>query len=440
MSLLERTFQLKARGSTVGAELRGAAATFLTMAYILFVNPTILAKAGVPFGSAVACTALAAGVCSIGMGLYANFPIALAAGMGLNATVAFGLAPATGSWQTAMGLVVVDGLLVLVLVLIGLREAILRAIPHDLRLAIGAGIGLFIAFIGLTNAGFVVVGSAGGPPLGVGRLTAPPTLVAAAGLVVTAWLAARRVKGALLFGIAAATGLALCLGVAGKPGRPALPSFEAAFHADVGGAFRGLFGRSPTGVPFVPLLLTLVMVDFFDTLGTVTAIADEAKLAGRDGNFPGLRRVLVVDSLSASVGGLLGASSATCYIESAAGVAEGARTGLHSVAVGALFLLSIFAAPLLGVVPAQATAPALILVGFYMAGQFAKVNFEDYDTAIPAFVTLLTIPLAYSISHGIAFGFLTFVAIKVLSLRFRDVHPLMYLTAAAFAGYLWHGG
>jgi AGZA family xanthine/uracil permease-like MFS transporter len=443
MSFLERTFQIRRRGSTVSAELRGAVATFLTMAYILLANPGILSNAGVPVESATACTALAAGVCCLAMGLWANFPVALASGMGINAIVAFALTPAAGSWQTAMGLVVLDGVVVLLLVLVGAREAVLRAIPHDLRLAIGAGIGLFIAFIGLVNAGFVQRPlSPAAPPVEPGRLTTVPALVAVIGLVVTAWLVARRVKGALLLGIAVGTVAAFLLGhrhvgeLSAAAGKIGWPNFEVAFKADVAGAARGLFDPARS---FLPLLLSLVMVDFFDTLGTVTAIADEAKLADPSGNIPRLRRVLVVDSVSASVGGLLGCSSATSYVESAAGVAEGARTGLHTVVAGLLFLLAMFAAPLLTVVPKEATAPALILVGFYMIGQFAKVDFERYDTAIPAFVTLLTVPLTFSIAHGVAFGFLAFVAIKVLSLRFRDVHPVMYVTAAAFAAYLWMG-
>lgn len=442
MSILERSFEIRRRGSTVAAELRGAVATFLTMAYILLVNALILSDAGMPPGSVTACTALAAGVCCIAMGLWANFPIALASGMGINASVAFALSHATGSWQTAMGLVVLDGVVVLALVLIGLREAVLRAIPRDLRLSIGAGIGLFIAFIGLVNAGFVVRPEGPSPPLSAGTFNTVPALVAAIGLAVTAFLVARRVKGGLLIGIAAGTLAAFALGLtpvsalstaAAHIGRP---DFSVAFQADVVGATRGLFDPAKS---FVPLLLSLVMVDFFDTLGTVTGIADEAKLTDSAGNIPRLRRVLVVDSLSASVGGLLGCSSVTSYVESAAGVAEGARTGLHTVAVGVLFLASIVLAPLLSVVPKEATAPALILVGFYMIGQFAKVDFEKLDTAIPAFITLITIPLTYSIAHGVAFGFLAFVAIKVLSLRFRDVHPVMYGTAAAFAVFLWMG-
>jgi AGZA family xanthine/uracil permease-like MFS transporter len=432
MAVLNRFFELDARGTTVTRELRGAVATFLTMAYILFVNPQILAAAGVPKDSAVACTAAAAGVCCLLMGLYANFPLALASGMGLNAIVAFTITKEVGSWQVAMGLIVLDGLAILLLVLAGLREAVMNAIPRDLRLAIGAGIGLFIAFIGLQHAGIVI--DQPQTLVTFGSLRNPATAVAVIGVVVAATLVARRVPGALVISILATTAIAFAwdaswggLGLMERwPPRFAAPDFSAAFQADVRGALRW---------PFVPLLLSVMMVDFFDTLGTVTAVAEQAKLTDANGRVPGVRRILIVDSLSASIGGLFGASSLTSYVESAAGVAEGARTGLHTVFVGLLFLLAIFAAPLAGIVPAAATAPALILVGFLMIAQMAKVDFEQLDTAIPAFVILLTIPMTFSISHGIGYGFLALVLIKLLSGKPRDVHPLMWVTAAAFGAY-----
>ena len=436
MTALDRHFDISARGSTVARELRGALATFLTMAYILFANADILAAApGYPRSSGIACTALAAGVCCILMGLVANFPIALASGMGLNAIVAFTLASKTGSWQTAMGLIVLDGLLILLLVLAGLREAIMHAIPRDLRLAIGAGIGLFIAFIGLQKAGLIV----DHPQTLVthGLLKHSTTAVAAIGLLLTAVLVARRVPGALVIGIALTTIIAFAfdyfrrdmgLIAAGFP-KFSAPDFSAAFQADVRGALKW---------NFVPLLLAVMMVDFFDTLGTATAIAEEAHLIDDRGRIPRLRRILIVDSISASIGGLLGASSVTSYIESAAGVAEGARTGLHSVAVGVLFLLAILAAPLAGVIPPAATAPGLVLVGFLMMTQTARIDFAKTETAIPAFLILLTIPLTFSIAHGIGYGFIAFVVIKFLSGKPRDVHLLMYLTAIAFAAYfIW---
>jgi len=430
MGSISKYFELSARGTDVATEARGALATFLTMAYILFANPAILKNAGVPFEPAVACTALAAGICCVLMGFGANFPLALASGMGLNAVIAFQVAPAAGSWQTAMGLVVISGLVILVLVLTGIREAVMEVIPLDLRRAIGAGIGLFIAFIGLVNAGIVVPGVAGGPPVSYGHLREPGPAIAVLGLVVTTGLFARRVTGALVIGILVSTAVALAAGVAKLPASFDPPSFQIAFQANVTGALRW---------DLLPLLGAIMMVDFFDTLGTATAIGEQSGLVDKRGRVTAIRPILIVDSISASIGGLLGVSSVTSYIESAAGVAEGARTGLHSVLVGLMFLSSIFLAPVAGVIPAEATAPALILVGFLMISQLTAVDFTRVDTAVPAFLTLITIPLTYSIAHGMAYGFVSYVAVKVLTGRARDPHPLMYGIALLFAAFLIFG-
>lgn len=420
------------RPTTVGAELRGAVATFLTMAYILPVNAGILSAAvgAEAMPSLVACTALAAGVCCLLMGFIANVPIALASGMGLNALIAFNVAQQAGSWQAAMGLVVIEGVLILALVFLGLREAVLEAIPKSLRLAIGAGIGLFIALIGLSNAGVVVQGvpaPPAGPLLAAGNVTNPTTAISLVGLAITAALLACRVKGTLILGIAVTTLMAWAAGFVSLPSGWGWPSFDVAFQADIAGALRW---------DLVPVLFALMMVDFFDTLGTATAIAEEGGLHDKEGRIPGVRRLLAVDSISASIGGLLGVSSVTSYIESAAGVAEGARTGLHSVFVGLLFLLAIFVSPLAAAIPAAATAPALILVGFPMLRQIADLDFERLDEAIPAFVTLLTIPMTFSIAHGIGYGVLSYVTIKLLTGRFRDVSLVLYVVAAVFAWYL----
>jgi AGZA family xanthine/uracil permease-like MFS transporter len=438
--MLSRFFELEARGTTVAREVRGAAATFLTMAYILFANPGILSAAGIPFESAAAATAVAASICCIAMGLLANVPIALAPGMGLNAVVAFQVAAATGSWQAAMGLIVVEGLIVLALVGFGLREAVMNAIPLDLRRAIGVGIGLFIAFIGAVNARLVIVPAgtvrtlsqqpgAVLPPVTFGSLHAPETIVAMVGLLVIAILFSRRQTGAIVIGIAAATALALALGVAHVPAGPWLraPSFDTFFQADL----RAVFLPSA-----VPLVLSLVMVDFFDTIGTATAVGEAAHLHDAEGRLPRIRTVLAVDAASASIGGWLGASSVTSYIESAAGVAEGARTGLHTVIVGLLFAAAILVAPLAGIVPAAATAPALLAVGFLMVQQVTRIDFHHLETAIPSFLIVLLVPLTYSIAHGIGYGFIAFVAISVLAGRAHKVHPVMYLTALAFLGFL----
>ncbi len=426
---LDRPFSLRARQTTVAREARGAVATFLTMAYILFVNPSILSAAGLDARSAVACTAVASGVCCLLMGFYGRFPLATAPGMGLNAFVAFTLAKQAGSWQAAMGVIVLDGVVMLVLVLAGLREAVMDAIPRDLRLATGAGIGLFIAFLGLVNGKLVIPGQ--GTPVTNGLFTTGDhsAAVAVVGLVVTAVLMRSKVPGAILLGIAAATAAAFPLHVAQLPPgwRPwAAPSFANAFQADVRGALRWRL---------LPSLFAVLMVDFFDTLGTATAIGEQAGLVDPDGRVIGIRRVLIVDSLAASIGGLFGTSSVTAYVESAAGVAEGARTGLHTVFVGLLFFAAVLLSPLAAVVPAAATAPALILVGFLMLAQLVRIDLADLDTAIPAFVTLITIPLTYSIAHGIGYGFVLFVAMKLLAGKPQQVKPLMYVVAAAFVAY-----
>jgi AGZA family xanthine/uracil permease-like MFS transporter len=359
--------------------------------------------------------------------------------MGLNAVVAFQIVGQTGSWQAAMGLVVLNGLVVLALVLMGVREAVMRAIPLDLRRAISVGIGLFIALIGAVNARLVVIPSASlaalrmdplatVPPVTYGSLHAPAPLLALAGLLIIAFLLSKRVHGAIVIGIMSVTAVALLLGVSQWPTEAWLrmPRFDTVFQADL---------RSALSIQFLPLLLSIVMVDFFDTLGTVTAIAETGDLHDRDGRIPRLRAILAIDSLSAMIGGAFGVSSVTSYVESAAGVAEGARTGLHNVVVAALFAACMFAAPLIGIVPAAATAPALIMVGFLMCQQIVRMDFAALDTAIPAFLILLMTPLTFSISHGIGYGFIAYVGIKLLRGRPRDVQPMMYAAAALFVAY-----
>ncbi len=432
-------FDLAGRGTTVGREARGGIATFLTMAYILFANPSILAAAGVPFEAAVAATAGAAALCTLLMGLGANFPLALAPGMGLNAVVAFQVAAQAGSWQTAMGLVVLDGLIVLLLVLAGVREAVLHAIPLDLRRAISVGIGLFIAFIGLVNARLVVIppGSLGAlgvnpeatvPPVTYGPLQGAEPVLAFVGLLLIAFLLSRRVPGAIVIGIVVAAVGGLLAGVAELPEGPwlRLPQFDTVFQADVRSAFT---------LSLVPALLSLVMADFFDTLGTVTAVSEAGGLQDQAGRIPKLRRILAIDSLSASIGGVFGVSSVTAYVESAAGVADGARTGLHNVVVAILFAACMFVAPVMAAVPAAATAPALIVVGFLMCQQIVRMDLTAVDTGIPAFLILLMTPLTFSISHGIGYGFIAFVAIKLLRGRPGEVQPMMYAAALLFVAY-----
>lgn len=430
MSALERLFDLRGRGSDVRTEVLAGLVTFLTMAYIIAVNPGILGAAGLPREATVAATCLAAAVPTLLMGLWANYPIALAPGMGLNAFLTFSLVQGQGiPWQTAMGVVFVEGILIALLVLVGAREAVLRAIPAALKIAIGVGIGLFIAFIGFQQAGWVVRSDA--TLVTSGSFRAAPTLVASTGLLVTLALLARRVPGALLLGVLATTAFA---GVATEffganlltlpATAAAVPDLSTFGRLDIAGAL---------SLKLAATIFAFLMSDFFDTMGTVVAVGRQAGLPDRDGGLPRLNRVLLVDSLAAAWGGLCSASSVTSYVESAAGVSEGGRTGLSAVIVGLLFLGAMFFAPLIAVIPQEATAPALIVVGFLMLAQVREIDFGRIDEAFPAFVTLLAIPLTFSIARGIALGFLAYVLLHLLRGRPQEVPPLLWLVAALFA-------
>ena len=468
---LERWFAISARGSTVGREVRGGFATFFTMAYIVVLNPIIIGtqadSAGGFLGGGdspnlpmvAAATALVAGLLTILMGVVANYPLALATGLGLNAFVAFGIAKLPGmTWADAMGLVVIEGLIILMLVLTGFRKAVFHAVPAQLKTAISVGIGLFITIIGLVDAGFVRK-AAGGPALelGIGGFLAGwPTVVFVVGLATIIVLYVLRVKGAILIGIVAGTVLAIIVEAIAKIGPrefdeagqvtnpeawglgvPALPDkfFDV---PDFGllGQFSLLGSFSSIGfVAAVLLVFTLLLADFFDTMGTMVAIGAEADLLDDQGNPPGTERILVVDSIGAAVGGAAGISSNTSYIESAAGVGEGARTGLAAVVTGALFLLATFFSPLVSVVPYEAATPALVVVGFLMMQQVAKIEWDDLEIAIPAFLTMVLMPFTYSITAGIGAGFVTYVLIKIVRRKTAEVHPLLWVTAALFVVY-----
>jgi AGZA family xanthine/uracil permease-like MFS transporter len=449
--VLERCFGLEGRGATLGAELRGGVTTFMVMAYIIFVNPAILSFAGVPalqaqgapFAATQAATCLVAGVMTVAMGLATNYPLALASGMGLNAAVAFQLIAGHGlPWQAAMGVVTLEGLAITALVLTGFREAIMEAIPLGLKRAIGVGIGLFILFIGLVSAGIVKPGPPG-VPVTLGALTTAPVAVAILGLLLTLWLQARRVTGGLLIGIAVTTAVAIVVNAAtaGKafplPGQAVIPASLVALP-DFSGLGAGLdlsvFARVGV-VTAVVLVFSIMLSDFFDTMGTVIGIGGEAGWLTAEGRLPRLKPVLVVDSLAAVAGGVAGASSATTYIESAAGVAAGARTGLASVVTGLCFLLALFLAPLAAVVPAQATAPALIVVGYLMCTVVRDIPFGDLDEGFPALLTLVLMPFTYSITNGIGAGFIAYVFVKLVRGRAPQVRPMMWVAAGAFAVY-----
>ncbi len=433
---LDSFFKLTERGTTVGTEIRAGLTTFMVRAYIIFVTPGILGEAGLDPTAVAAGTALIAGVLSILMGLVANFPIALAAGLGLNAAVAFGLVIGAGlTPAAAMGVILIEGLVVLVLVLVGLREAIMNAVPVSLKRAIGVGIGLFILFIGFVTGGLIAPGA--GTPVEWVFPTTAGAGVTLAGLLITIVLVVRKVPGALILSIVATTIIALVTGVASFPTTftvtPNFSTLGLGFQ-DLGGVFAQL--------GFLAAILTIfafMLTDFFDTMGTATGIAEQAGLADEDGRIPGIGRLLFVDSLGAAVGGAGGVSSNTSYIESAAGVAEGGRTGLTSVTTGVLFLIAILAAPLAGIVPANATAPVLIVVGFLMATLITGIDFTDIEEGFPALLGFILMPLTYSITVGIGAAFVSYVLIKAAAGKAMQVHPLLWVVAIAFTVYFAQG-
>jgi AGZA family xanthine/uracil permease-like MFS transporter len=447
---LDRFFHISERGSTVRTEVIAGLATFLTMSYIIFLNPAILGGVAdhegttLTFVQVASVTALVAGLLTLAMGLYGKYPFALAAGLGLNAFVAFTLVKGHGlSWPDAMGVVVLEGLVITLLVLTRFREAVLNAIPMDLKRSIGIGIGLFIAFIGLVNSGVVVTG-AGTPVTMVSRFNTWPLLIFAIGLVVTSALVARKMRGALLIGIVFTTVLATIVneakhlkvftdGSAKIPHTWPGPSFHLVGHFSF--HFWSALGTGSA----IAIVLAVMLSDFFDTMGTVIGIAGEAKLLDDKGRLPGINRVLIVDSLAAVAGGAASASSNTTYIESAAGVSEGGRTGLTSVVVGLLFLLCIFIAPLVGIVPGVATAPVLVIVGYFMMTMVKDINWSDASIGIPALLTIGMMPFTYSITNGVGAGFISYVVIKILQGKWKDVSWLMFVVAAIFGWYFYHG-
>jgi len=429
-----RFFGLREAGTTVGTELIAGSVTFMTMAYIVFVNPGILAAAGIPREAAMVATCIAAGGVTLLMGLFANRPIALAPGMGLNAFLAFTIVGQMKfPWQVAMAVVLVEGALITVLVLTHVREQVMNAIPMGLKRAIAIGIGFFIAFLGLQSAGLVV--HSPDTLVTFGHLTRP-VMVSLTGLVLTAVLMLRRQKGAILIGILATTLLALALGLTRAPDRLlALP--ELAHFVTFGAALRPEALLAAVKPALWATLFAFLMTDFFDTMGSVVAIAGEGKFLDPQGRIPHLNRILLVDSLGALFGGVCGCSSVTTYIESASGVGEGGRTGLTSVFTALWFFLAVFLWPLVAVIPAAATAPALILVGLLLMGEIGHIDWHDFGEAFPAFLTIMTIPLTGSISRGIGFGVIASVLIRLFGGRRREIQPVMWLLALVFALDFW---
>lgn len=454
VSGLDGFFKISERGSSVRTEIVAGLTTFMTMAYILFVNPSILGAlpdregTQLAFPLVLTVTALAAGLMTLAMGVFANYPFALAAGLGLNAVVAFQLVGGNQlTWPEAMGVIVLEGIIITALVLTGFREAVMNAIPMALKKAIGVGIGLFIAIIGFVNGGFSASSGVDAAPLTLGRggeLHGWQVTIFVIGILFTAALMTRKIRGALLLGILGTTVLAVLVnevimggtlydapGVARIPeGVIAFPDFSLVGRVDIFGSFLQI-----GAIAAVLAVFTIMLADFFDTMGTVIGLSGEAGFLDEKGRLPGIDRVLVVDSLAAAVGGLFSASSNTTYIESASGISEGGRTGLTSVVVGLLFLAGLFISPLAGVIPPQATAPALVIVGFLMMSIVREIPWDDYDLAIPAFLTMVIMPFTYSITNGIGAGFIAYVVIKVLRGKGGEVHWMMYLSAVAFLIY-----
>jgi AGZA family xanthine/uracil permease-like MFS transporter len=442
--MIERIFHVQARGSTPRIEALGGVSTYLTMCYILFVNPAILSQAGVPFTGVAVATALAAGVATIVMGLVANLPFALASGLGINAVVAFDIILGQKvSWPVGMAAVVIEGLIALVLVIAGLREAVVRAVPTSMKLSIGVGIGIFIAFVGLQDGGIVVNDPA--TNVALGNLTSGPALIALAGIFAAIAAIARGIRGALLIGIAVTTVLGLIFGILDGPSKIAQWPGSAGFDT-IGKGIEPKNLADALTWALVPTIFALFMTDFFDTVGTAVSLGTAGGMTDENGELPEIRRVLLVDSGAAAFGGAMGVSSVTTYVESGAGVSEGARTGLASIVTGVLFLASIFFVPLIAVVGqsvpyvdkttvSPAIAPALVLVGYLMIRLVQAIDWSEPENAVPSFLIIAGIPLTFSIAAGIGFGVIGYVVVMLAQGRWRAVHPLMWLLVPLFLAY-----
>ncbi|KJU76380.1 NCS2 family permease [Ectopseudomonas chengduensis] len=422
--MLERLFQLKAHNTTVRTEVLAGITTFLTMAYILFVNPEMLAKTGMDHGAVFVATCLAGAIGSLIMGLLANYPIALAPGMGLNAFFTYTVVMTMGySWQTALGAVFLSGAIFFLLSIFKIREWIINSIPLALRAGIAAGIGLFLAIIALKNAGIVVDHPA--TLVGLGDMSKGGALLACLGFFVIAALAYRKVTGAVMIGILLVTGLSIVLGLSELQGVVSMPPslMPTLLQLDIAGAL---------DIGLISVIFAFLFVDLFDTSGTLVGVAQKADLLDKDGKMPRLGRALMADSTATMAGAALGTSTTTSYIESAAGISAGGRTGLTACVVAALFLLALFFAPLAGAVPAYATAPALLFVAVLMMSSLAQIDWDDLTVAAPVVVAALAMPLTFSIANGIAFGFIAWTAVKVLAGRWRELNPAMWVLSALF--------
>ncbi len=422
--MLDKFFKLSEHGTTVRTEILAGVATFLTLAYIIFVNPSILAETGMDRGAVFVATCLAAAIGTMIMGVLANYPVALAPGMGLNAYFAFGVVLGMGhSWQVGLGAVFLSGVLFLILSVLPVREWIINAIPPGLKRAISAGIGLFLAIIALKNAGWVVDHPA--TLVTLGDVSAMPAILAAVGFVMIVGMDARRIPGAIIIAILIVTGLGVALGVSPSGGVFSMPpSLAPTFmQMDIAGALN---------VGLISIVFAFLFVDLFDTAGTLVGLAHRGKLLDAQGKLPRLRRALLADSSATIAGAALGTSTTTSYIESAAGIKAGGRTGLTAVTVAVLFLLALFISPLAGTIPAYATAPALLYVACVMTQGLAEIDWEDVTESVPAVITAITMPLTFSIATGIGLGFISFAVVKVLAGKASEVPVAVYVIAVLF--------
>ncbi|RZT83757.1 AGZA family xanthine/uracil permease-like MFS transporter [Pseudonocardia sediminis] len=466
--MIERLFGVTARGSTVPRELRGGLVTFMAMAYIIVLNPLILgsisptdpsakvdAVGGIlPIAQVAAVTALVAGVMTILFGVFANYPFAIATGLGINTLLAVTIAPLM-SWPEAMGLVVIDGVIIVLLAVTGFRTAVFNAVPTELKTAIAVGIGAFIAMIGLVDAGFVrrlpdAANTTVPVSLGIdGSIASWPTAVFVLGLLIMGVLVARNVRAAILIGVVINTVIAIVVEAIFQVGPsagtnpkgwslsvPAIPDTVVGVPdlSLVGNVSFGAFSRLDL-ITVVLLIFTLVLANFFDAMGTLTGLGQQAGLTDKDGKLPNVGKALVVEGAGAVAGGVGSASSNTLFVESAAGVAEGARTGLANLLTGVLFLAAMFFTPLYAIVPVEAAAPALVVIGAMMFRQITAIDLSDLRIAIPAFLTVVVMPFTYSIANGIGAGFISYVVLAAATGRARSVHPLMWVVAVAFVGY-----
>ncbi|MBP2652263.1 MAG: Xanthine/uracil/vitamin permease [Firmicutes bacterium] len=428
-SIVNRLFKLKQKDTNVKTELLAGVTTFMALAYIIFVNPNILADGGIPKEAAIASTIWIAALSTAVMGLWANFPIAVAPGMGLNAFFAYYVVGVLQlPWQVALGAVFFSGILFLVLTLGGIRQAIIRAVPMNLRSAISVGIGLFIAFVGLKDAGIIIANK--GTLVSLGNLAAKEPLLACFGLIFTAVLIARKVKGSILIGIIGTTVLGMVVGAAPAPKGIGdiisfnLPSLTPSFlQLDIIGAWN--YG-------IVSIIFTFTIVELFDNMGSLIGLTKKAQLVNEKGEIENLNKSLATDAIGTMVSAVLGNSSVVSYIESAVGIAEGGRTGLTALTVAALFVVALLFTPLIGLVPGFATAPPLILVGAIMMAEISNVRFDDFTEGFPAFMTILMMPLTSSIANGFAFGFVSYAFIKGLAGRYKEVSRVMWVISLAF--------